>query len=205
MGTPAVGNVLKTGAALWYAPSGETKPDETSVAFGAAWGGNWARVGYTKEPVKLKYESTEYDIEVQEELAAVDRKRTKEAATIETVLAEFTAAYLRLVGGDQDSVTTTAAGSGQKGYEYTGLGGVATIGKHAWGFEGEFVDSAGVSQPVRFFIHIGTAMINGDLEFSQKTDDYVGMPVQIKALTDTTQAAGEKLVLMQRVTAAATT
>ena len=48
------------------------------------------------------------------------------------------------------------------------------------------------------------AMLNGALEFSQKSDDYVGVPIQIKALADTTQTAGEKLVLFQRVTAEAT-
>ena len=53
MATPVVANILKTGAVLWNVPTGETVPDETSVAVGAAWGGNWARVGYTKEPLAL--------------------------------------------------------------------------------------------------------------------------------------------------------
>jgi len=200
MATPSVTSIVKTGAVLWVAPSGESKPDETSVAYGGDWGGNWERVGYTKEPLKMKYDSEEAEVEVEEELAAVKRYRNKEGVTLETVLAELTAEYLQLAASNQDTVDETAAGGSQKPYEETGLGGEAILTEKAWGFEGLYVDSSGNEEPIRVFVHKGTAMINGELEFSQKTDDYVGIPIQIKALSDTTQSAGQRLVLMQRVT-----
>lgn len=204
MSDPVVENVLKTGAVLWYAPVGEAKPDETSVAFGAAWGGNWTRVGFTKAPLVMAYTSEEHDVEVEEELAPIDRKRIKENLALETVLAELTAAYLQLAAANQDSVSTTAAGASQKGYEETGLGGEVTLQKYAWGFEGEFVNDNGDSEPVRMFIHKATAVLNGNLEFSQKSTDNVGIPIQIKALADTDQSVGQKLALFQRVTEEAT-
>jgi hypothetical protein len=203
MATPVVANIIKTGAVLWVAPTGEAKPDETSVIFGAAWGGNWARVGYTKAPLTAAYASEEADGKVQEELAPVKRWRIGESLILETVLAELTAAYLQLAAANQTAVSSTAAGAGQKAYEETGLGGVAELTEKAWGFEGLFINASGDDEPVRLFVHKGTAMVNGALEFSKVNDDYTGVPIQIKALTDTTQTAGKKLALFHRVTAEA--
>jgi hypothetical protein len=204
MGTPSVTNIVHTGARLYNAPVGEANPDETSVAYDAAWGGNWVRVGYTKAPLTVAYTSEESDVNVEEELAPVKRFRVGENLTLETVLAEPTAAYLQLAAANQDTVSTTAAGVGQDGYEYTGLGGDPTMTEKKWGIEWRHIQADGVEQPARLFIHKATAMINGNLEFSQKADDYPGIPIQIKALTDTTQVAGQKLCRFERVTAQAT-
>lgn len=200
MANPSVTNILKTGAVLWYAPTGENRPDETSVAYGGSWGGNWARVGYTKQQLTLAYESEETDIEVEEVLAPVKRFRISESLTIETVLAELTAAYLQLAASNQDTVTETSQGAEQDAYEETGLGGEVILTEKAWGFEGLYIDADGNEQPVRIFVHKGTARVNGELEFSQKADGYPGIPIQIKALADTTQSTGQELLLWQRVT-----
>lgn len=201
MGTPSVTNIDHSGAVLWYAPTGESVPDETSVAYGGDWGGNWTRVGFTKAPLTLAYTSEEFDITVEEELAPVKRRRISEGLMLETVLAELDLDYLELAAGEQDTVTTTAAGAAQDGYEEAGLGGVAQLTERTWGFEWLHVDSAGNDQPARAFIHKATAMLNGPLQFSKKTSEYPGIALQVKGLADTTQSAGQKLVLFQRVTA----
>jgi len=200
MATPAVGNIIKSGAVLWYAPTGTTKPDTDDIAYNEAWGGDWVRVGFTKEPLTAAYTSEEADINVQEHLAPVKRWRIGESLVLETVLSELTADYLQLAASEQDGVSETAADDDTKAFEQTGLGGVAALTEREWGFEGLFIDSDGNNQPVRFFVHKGTAMLNGNLEFSKKTDDYVGVPIQIKALADTSQSAGEELGLFQRIT-----
>jgi len=203
MANPVVANVIKSGARLYVAPTGEANPDETSVAYGAAWGGNWVRVGYTKTPLTMAYESDESDIEVEEELAPIKRRRVKENLTLETVLAELTATYLQLAASDQDTVSETAAGVGQKAYEETGLGGEAILTEKKWGFEGLFINSSGDEEPIRLFVHKGTAKVNGNLEFSQKSTDYTGVPIQIKALAKTDESEGQKLCIFQRATAEA--
>jgi len=199
MGTPAVADVLKTGATLYYAPVNTAIPDDTTVDYGDAWT-DWTRVGYTSEPLVMTYESEEVEIEVEEELSAVNRFRVSETLTLETKLAELTAAYLTLAGGNQDTVTTVGAGGAQKPYEYVGLGGKATLQQYAWGFEGFRMDDDGNAQPVRFFVWIGTAMIGGELEFSQKSDSYPGIPIKISAISDTSQNAGQEMLYFQRVT-----
>ena len=201
MGTPSVTNLVKTGGVLWVAPVGESLPDETTIDFGDAWGGNWERVGYTKEPLKVAYESEEADIAVEEVLAPVKRFRISEEMTWETVLAELTAEYLQLAASNQDTVSETGAGASQDGYEETGLGGEVMLTEKAWGCEGMFVESDGTEQPIRLFMHKGTAILNGELEFSKKSDDYPGIPIQIKALADTSQSRGQELMIWQRVTA----
>ena len=197
MGDPVVTNIVHSGAVLWVADSGETIPDETTIGYGTAWGGNWARVGYTKAPLTLAYTSEEVEIEVEEELAAVKRRRIREALTLETVLAELIAGSLQLAASNQDTVTTTAAGASQVGYEETGLGGESVLTEKTWGIECLHIDSSGNEHPLRIFVHIGTAMVNGNLEFSAKGSDYPGIPIQIKALADTSQSEGQKLCLFQ--------
>lgn len=202
MATPVVTNLIKSGAVVWYAPTGEAVPDETTVAYGAAWGGNWARVGYTKAPLTFTYEDTRSDIKVEEVLAAVDQRRIEEAVTFETMLAELTGAYLQLAAGGQGTVSSTAAGVGQKAYEEITFGDEPIITKKAWGFEGMYLDSAGTEQPIRVFIYKGAATLNGALEFSKKSDDYTGIPLQVKAFADTDNS--NRLWTFQRVTAPAT-
>lgn len=202
MATPVVTNLIKSGAVVWYAPVGETVPDETTVAYGAAWDGNWQRVGYTKEALAFTYEEERVDIEVEEVLSIVEQRRIHEAAMFETVLAELTGGYLQLAAGGQGTLTTTPAGAGQKGYEEITFGDKAVINKKAWGFEGMYLTAAGVEQPIRVFIYKGTATLNGALEFSKKSDDYTGIPIQIQALADTDN--GNRLWTFQRVTAPAT-
>lgn len=200
MGNPTVADVIKTGAVLYNAPVGEANPDETSVGYGDAWGGNWERTGYSKAPFTLAYESEETDVTVEEVLAAIKRFRIGEGLTAETVLAEMTGEYIQLAASNQDAVSETGAGASQDAYEETGLGGEVVLTERKWGVEGMYVDADGNKQPIRIFIHKATATLNGNLEFSKKGDDYPGIPIQIKALADTSQSAGQELMIWQRVT-----
>lgn len=202
MAAPDVSNILKTGAILYYAAVGEALPDETTVDAGDAWGGNWTRLGYTAAPLTLAYSSDYHEVEVEEVLLPVDRMRISETVQLETELAEVTAAYLDLAMGG-GTVSTTAAGASQDAYEEVPLGSVSLLTKYTFGFEGELLDSAGIAQPVRFFVARGTIVMNGNLEFSRKSDDFTTIPVQITALAvDGNEPAGFSSYpyLWQRVT-----
>jgi hypothetical protein len=199
MGNPTVANILKTGAVIWSADIGTALPDESTVDAGDAWGEGWTRVGLTKAPVSLMYEPTETDIKVEEFLAPVDRMVTEEKVAIETVLAELTGEYMALLTGA--TLATTAAAAGQVGFEEVEIGNVSIKEKKIWGFEGIRYDDSGNAFAVRFFILVGTAKLNGALEFSKKNEDYTGIPLRVDGLADTTSG---KILKFQRVTAAAT-
>lgn len=198
MGNPTKANILFGKAVCYYAPEGEAPPAD-SVGEGVAWGGNWVRVGYTKTMLSALYEFDEGLLDVQEELTELDRFRIAEHLTLEVTLAELTSTYLGL--GTSGTVTTTAPGSGQVGKDELTLGGEVEIDRYAWGFEGTYRNSSGTKFPVRVFVYIGQAKMNGALEFSKAS--YPGIPLQIKALPDTTKSVGNKLWKFQRVTAAA--
>lgn len=204
MAVNAVGNLLKSKAKVWIAPEGEAEPDETSVAYDGAWGGNWVNLGWTKEPLSFLYEIEEAEIEVEDYLGALDRWATMERVTLETVLAEAgfadTLAYASGTLDDTD-VSTTASGAGQDGFDELEVGGVARLKKWAVGFEGVSYDSADNAQPLRVFLARATLRVNGELEFSQKSDDYIGIPLQVKALADSSNSG--KMFKWQHVTAEA--
>ena len=197
----AVTDILVTPATIYYAPVGEALPDESSIDYGEAWGGNWVNLGYTLEPVALSYETETFELEVEQITLPVRRVRTKETVMIETALAEMTGANLALVV--DGTVTTTAAGVGQVGFDEILAGGSVDLSEYAWGFEGFRVTSANVRLPVRMFLYRGNAVLNGQLTFAKGAG--VGIPIQIKALPDTTQDAGEQILVIHNVTAVATT
>jgi len=197
-----VGDILKTKAVVWIAPKGESLPDESSVAAGAEWGGNWVKLGYTKESLKLKHSFSQHVVNVEQVLGAVKRFKTDEALMFETVLSEVTALNLAYVtGGKSTDVATTPAAAGQVGYEELNVGDDPTLEEWEVGFEGERVGATGGTLPLRIFCQ-GNIILNGDLEFSKKNDDHTGIPIQIAALADTGDS--NRMFKFQRVTAAAT-
>lgn len=201
MGTPVVANIVYGPAVLWYAPVGETVPDETSVAVGADWGGNWERMGFTKEGAAALYEFEVGEAEVQELLTTPKRWKTAEKMSVEVALAELIADYLQL-GVSAGTVATTAAGASQVGYEELQVGGQRVMDEYAVGIEGTFRASDGTEFPIRYFIHKANIMINGAFEFAK--DGQPGVPVKVDALADASKSAGNQLFTFQRVTAVAT-
>jgi hypothetical protein len=177
-----VADIIKSGATVWTAPLSEALPAK-SLPFGADWGGNWDKFGLTKEPLTFAYEQEEAEIVVEEYLAPVDRKRIAESAMAETVLSEFSAQVLRHVMG-QGAMAQVAAGASQVAYEELQFGNEVEIEKRIWGFEGQYLSPQGEQFPVRWFLYRGTCKLNGELEFSRKSDDYVGIPMQVAGLAD---------------------
>lgn len=199
MGAPSVFQIMKSNAVLWFAPIGEAFPDETTVSAGELWGGNWERLGSTKEPLTFLYEDERADINVEEYLSAVHRFKTSEAVTIETTLAEIDADYMALM--TEGGVATVAAGAGQKAFDSLTVGNASDLTGRSFGFEGIHLNSSGVALPLRVFIYRANAKLGGELSFSKREDDYTGVPIVIEALSDSVSPG--RLFLFQKVTAPA--
>lgn len=197
----AVTDILVTPAKIYRAPVGEALPDETTVAYGAAWGGNWTDLGYTLEPVSLSYETETFKLMVEQITSPVRTVRQEENVAIETVLAELTGANLALVL--DGTTTTTAAGVNQAGYDRIQAGGSVSLSEYAWGFEGFRLTATNARLPVRVFIYRGSAVLNGQLTFAKSAG--VGIPIRIEAMPDTTLTAGQQILEIHNVTAAPTT
>lgn len=195
-----VANIFTGPVVVWYAPAGETEPDENAVGLGDDWGGNWEHFGYTKTVTSLAHKRKDEEVKIEESLGAVKRFPVEEELTLETTLAELTADNLALgLGG---TVADTAAGAAQVGMEELEGGDVLALTERAWGFEGIYTTSTGTQFPMRFFIWKGTAELNGKLDFGKA--EYPGIPLQIKALEDMDRDAGERLYKFQKTLAAHT-
>lgn len=195
------GNILMGPVTVWYGPAGsvEAAPDETSVNYGADWSGNWTEVGVTNEALTFGVTTETVNAMVEQRLMPVKTRRSSLEVAFETALAEITATNVSL--GLPGSVSTTAAASAQKGYEQFDFeGNDFSIDERSWGFEGEYVDDDGVSQPARVYVRKGNGFMNGDLEWSRASEG-VGMPLRVVALDD---CSGSTPWHFQRVTAAAT-
>jgi hypothetical protein len=195
-----VSDIIVTQASVWYAPVGEANPADTVAAEGD-WGGNWVNLGWTATSLSMAVETGEVDIDIQQSLTPVNRVKSAENVMLETTLAEFylDGIQLAMSGG---TVTDTAAGAGQPGKEEFDLGGVATLDKYKWGFEGTYVDEDDTEFPIRVFIHKATVTVNGNLEFGKAVQ--TGIPLQIKPLADMSQAKGERLLKIQKILEPAT-
>lgn len=192
-----VANILMGGARVFYAPVATAAPDD-DTAYGGTWT-SWTEVGFTTTPLAVAMSREEYDIQVQQRIGTVKRRITNEDIILETTLAEVTADNIQLaIGGD---VTDTGAGVGQVGKEELDAGGDFLLDERAWGFEGLYVDSSGTQWPARLFIWKATSTMNGNIEFSKEAE--AGIPLQIKALVDTSKAVGVDKFQFQRVLAAA--
>lgn len=192
MGT--VADIMHGPVVLHRAPVGTTPPAD-SVGLGGAWPAGWVAFGFTKEPLSANYEFGEDEITVQEALTAVKRFKTKEDLTLKTTLAELTPANMAIA--TSGTATTTAAGVGQHGKDELVVGGESVIDEYAWGFEGTYTDSVGVTFPVRLFVWKGTAKMSGVQEHSKS--DYPGIPIEVKALADLSKAVGQQLYKFQRI------
>lgn len=185
---------------LYYAPLATANPDETTVAFGAAWS-SWTSVGDFLEGSGVTLSMEEEHTKVYTELstAPVAAVRTKREPMIKLTLAEHSGANLALVL--DGTKTDTAAGAAQKAFSSIPFGTNSTIDFYKWGIEGFRYDSAGTAQPVRYFFHKGFLRLAGDVNFSKS--DPTGIPVEITILADRTQSAGSELGELVIVTAPA--
>jgi len=201
MANPVVANVTHSKGMVYTASYGEAEPAD-DVAYGTAWGGNWARVGYTMAPVTLAYEDERAEIGVQEALTKIKEFKTAESVVLETTLAELDASYLNLAAAS-GAVTDTAAGADQVQKEAWVVGGESVVNEYAWGIEARYIDGSGTTWPIRIYVWKGVAKLNGALEFSKDADAAVGIGLQISALADTTKSEGQQLLKFERVLAAA--
>lgn len=198
----AVADILVSPVNIYYAPYGEAIPDETSIDYDEAWGGNWTNLGFTTAPLTMQWDEELFELELEQLTNPVKGMKTKEGLMFETTLAELTAANLKLALGSTSTISTTAAGAGQKGYSQFAFGGEVNLPVYAFGFEGFTLDANNNKLPKRIFVYRASFSLGGNLEFTKRAA--AGIPLRIRAWADTTQTAGQQLAIFQSVTAVAT-
>ena len=195
----AAADILMSKAQIYYAPVGEALPDETSVAYGAAWGGNWTSLGFTSAPVTMGWVEQRVGADIQQALGEIKDWRVDERAVLRTMLPELTGASLALLLHGTN--TNTVAGAGQKAYSRIQAGGQPIVTQKAVGLEGYRPDSAGTLQPVRLFFFKASFMLDRSVAWSKR--DVMGLPIVIRTYPDETKTVGQQLLEWHIVTAPA--
>lgn len=196
----ATEDILIGYARLWLAPVGEAFPDETTIDYGDAWGGNWAYVGDTLEPLVVALERNIVSVEIQQATTPVKESIVSMVPSLQTTVAVHSMTLLnQILGG---TLTTTAAGASQKGWQRLQYGGEADIDYFAVGFEALYKTSLNVQEPVRYLYWKGSLTLNGNINFDKGAP--TGIPINITILTDTSQASGMQLGEIHYITAEAT-
>jgi hypothetical protein len=193
----AVADILQSPARIFYAAVGTALPSANTVGYGAAWTAPWVDLGYTLNPITVSYSKEIFKLSVEQVTLPIAGTTTDEEVTIETTLAEITAANLMLAFGG--SIGTTAAGTAQVALEELKSGGSSALTYYAWGIEGLYVNASNVQLPVRILIYRGSAVLNGNMQFAKAAA--VGIPLQITAWADTTKTAGQQLWTFQKTVA----
>lgn len=199
MALNSVANLIMTPARMLYAPLATAIPADTVLA-GASWGAGWVEMGFTSAPFVMAVDREDADFPIEQSPTPVKRQTTALNMRFESTLAEIDMLLLALALGG--TVATTAAGALQPGIDELTGGGLVHLTERMFGAEGSWANSTGVLLPVRFIIYKATAKLNGDLEFSKETPS--GIAIQINALADMARAVGDRVYLLQKVTAPAT-
>lgn len=198
-----MGDVILGPGRLYRAPVAEANPDESTVAYGAAWGGGWVDTGDFPEgsPITIALAEEVYKAYSEQSTVAQAVTRTRREAVVKGALLETSIANwaIALQGTAE---TTAAAGGGQKGFSEIPFGAQTDVTLYKWGIEALRVDAANANQPIRWFFHKGFFRMTGDVAYA-KTKETM-LPFEITVIGDSTQTAGEELGILQIVTAAAT-
>lgn len=188
---------------LYRAPLATANPDESTVAFGDAWGGSWVNMGDLLEgsPVTLSMPEEFTKVYTEQSTSAKNAVRTKREPMIKATLAEHSVENMAIVL-QGTAETTPAAGGGQKGFSEIPFGDQAEVDFYKWGIEAFRKDASDNIHPVRWFLHKGYIRLAGDTAYAKKNP--TGVPIEITVLGDGSQPAGEELGILQIVTAQAT-
>lgn len=185
---------------LYRAPLAEANPDESTIDFGEAWGGNWTNMGDFLEgsPITLSMPEEFTKVYTEQATSPKNAVRTRREFMIKGTLAEHSVANMAiLLQGTAE--TTAAAGGGQKGYSDIPFGTETEVDFYKWGIEATRKDANDNDQPVRWFLHKGYIRLAGDVPYAKQNP--TGVPIEITILGDGSQAAGEELGILQIVTA----
>lgn len=187
---------------LYVAPTGESNPDDTSVAYGAAWGGNWTDLGDIIEgsPVVLSISEDITQVKTEQSTAPKNAVRTSRETMVTATLAEHSITNMAYVL--DGTAAATSAGAGQKAYSEIPFGTNSDLDFYKFGIEALRKDTSDNNQPVRWFLHKGYFSLAGDINYAKS--DPTGIPIEITLLGDGDQDAGEELGILQIVTAQAT-
>jgi hypothetical protein len=156
-------------------------------------------LGLTSEGATVKYTGKLEPIITDQYLAPVGYYIPGEECTLETILSEAGATKLKYAIG-YGTVSTTAAGAGQVGYDKLTFGGNTALTDYVLEYRAPRRTNSSLYIRVRLY----KVNISPDLEMVFKKDGTLGFKMTAMAVCDTTKDAGNQLGYYMQETAVAT-
>lgn len=184
------------------APRGTTYPSDSTVTINdyANWPSGWRHLGHTESGPNFNYTFEVAEARSQQSGGPLKRRKVNELLTTTLNLMQWNAEHVAYATGG--TVTTTAAGAGQKAVEKVVWGGESQMDEWLFAIEWYMDDEDGVSQPVRLFLPKVTVRWNGETVLAR--NGVALLPLQVEALIDDELAAGAQLADLRIITDNAT-
>lgn len=183
--------VIVSPAWIWYAPVGTTPPTMNSKALGdsTVWTG-YTPLGYTLEQLSITRGVERFGVDVQQSTTDIKTALTSEEFSLSSVMAEVSAANLKLLTEGTNTVTA-AVPTSQVGFTKTEFGGSSQLSEYAWGIEWETVLANGDRGASRLHLYKGTITWDGDMNIAEGAA--ASLPFEVAALADATKAVGKNI------------
>ncbi len=143
-------------------------PDESTVEYGADWGGGWERVGLLMRGsgVQMRHSVTMHESKAEEYIMGLKRTPTERQIAFAFTVMEYTPAHLKLVFPDSTLVETAAA-AGQKAFADLKIGAGQDNPPYCVGMEAFRQDATGKKQPIRWRVYEASIEPDGETPFAQ--------------------------------------
>jgi len=182
--------------AVYVAPATQSAFVADNAAPGTAWPSGWTQLGSLSKPIKFTYKADKKDIEVQNALAPVRRRKIKESLEFNIDLAELALHQLQYATGVY--TLNTAPTTSVAGLESWTDGGKACLPEYMWGFEGKMApEDCATSYAFRVYVWKATLLDQFESEYSKDSETVLAL--KFGALAVPAKGAGQHLWRKVRV------
>jgi len=138
-------------------------------------------LGYTEDGVSIKHKVTHYDIEADQSINILGKKKIKETVEIGVNVEEATLANIKIAMGEENTILTNG------GTSRLSFGGGTTVTEHALLFVGI---APGTNKTRKYNIYKAVSINIG--ENSYKKGKMTLIPLTFEAIADTAKPEGEQ-------------
>ena len=179
--TTRINNILIGPGKVYSGDPNTALPDESTVAYGASWGGSWSELGLLMNGagVSMQHSVTMKKVMADGYILALKRVPTEREVGFGFSLLEYTPANLQYVFPDSDLMETAQAAA-QKAFADLTIAAGQDNPSYAVGIEAFRLDSTGAKQPVRWRLYEASIEPSGETPFQQGSE--ATLPVVCMAL-----------------------
>jgi hypothetical protein len=140
-----------------------------------------ADLGFTQDGVAIAHKTDYIDIEADQSINILGKKKIKETCQIKVNVEEATLANIKIAMGEENSISDDGS------WKRLSFGGGVNVTEHLLRFEGL---APGTDKVRKFHVYKAVSIDIG--ETSYKKGDKTLIPITFEAIADTTKPAGEQ-------------